>query len=65
MYLERYLEFLVEQNLVERKAEDGSRVRYKITQKGLVLLGIYGELTHALHVRRTTKESSNTIIMED
>ena len=64
MYLEKYLEFLIKQNLAERRASGGSRAEYIITQKGLDLLRTYGELAQALHIGRTIKESSNTFIME-
>ena len=64
MYLEKYLEFLIKQNLAERRASGGSRAEYIITQKGLDLLRTYVELEQALLIGRTIKESSNTLIME-
>ena len=51
-FLENYLDFLIKQNLVERKTSDGCRPKYAITQKGLDLLKNYGELEQVLQIDR-------------
>jgi predicted transcriptional regulator len=47
-FLELYLDFLVQQDLIERKAVNGRRTTYVITQKGLNTLGKYEELKKTL-----------------
>jgi len=56
-FLEQYLSFLIEQNLVERKVADGKRAKYAVTQKGRDLLRTYGELKKALPI---IEENRNT-----
>lgn len=47
-FLEEYLEFLIQQNLVERKLAHGRKAKYSITQKGLNLLRTCEELKEVL-----------------
>jgi predicted transcriptional regulator len=42
--LEHHLNYLVKQNLVERKASSECRVKYVITLRGLAALRSYGEI---------------------
>jgi len=65
-FLEQYLDFLIKQNLVERKICDGSRAKYTITPKGLDLLKSYGELGQVLQIgeENGTKECLNTLVLQ-
>ncbi len=47
-FLERYLDSLTKQDLIERKAINGQRTTYLITQKGLIALNKYLELKRNL-----------------
>ena len=42
--LKEYLDFLIQQNLIEEKALRKERIIYKITQKGLTVLKYFREL---------------------
>jgi predicted transcriptional regulator len=46
--LKEYLEFLIKQNLVEKRADSKQRVVYAITQRGITILKCFRELTQDL-----------------
>ena len=49
-FLRQHLDYLIEQNLMERKVSGGSRAKYVITRKGLDALRTYGELQGMLAI---------------
>jgi len=58
-FLERYLDFLIKQGLVEIRAIDGQRTTYVITQKGLSALSKYQDLKMFLPIIEENRNSHN------
>jgi predicted transcriptional regulator len=59
--LKKYLDFLIQQNLVEERTAGKKRVVYAITQKGITVLKYFRELKTILPIVEDTRRLPATL----
>jgi predicted transcriptional regulator len=62
--LNEYIDFLIKQNLIEKRMIQKERIVFEITQRGITVLKYFRELEQALPVLEETRRQTTQLLIQ-